>query len=273
MNPHYLAIILQIANFLTFLILIVIPFFPNGIKDKPNYYGKDCWIFYANNVNKGQLTVITIGVFTLFLPRLIANPYINIVFLSICLIASILARIFWWRYESCIVLEADKVTVKYNSKRMEDKVFYIYDFQRYVEKQGSSPSKLVFSGDKEIDLGFLRNRNDIKVCKGVNRIYEEGELPDYIEFLKNYQEMKAQLDQMKESAKSAPKAGNDPGSTLTNAEYKEYLDMVYADIPDDKKDVIAQLVRNNEKIKAIKECRECTGEGLSVAKDLVEKYF
>jgi len=273
MNLHYLAIFLQIANFLAFLILIVIPFFPNGIKDKPNYYGKDCWIFYANNVSKGQLTVITIGVFTLFLPRLIANPYINIVLLSICLIASILARIFWWRYESCIVLEADKVTVKYNRKKMEDKVFYISDFESYLEKQGNSPSKLVFSGDKEIDLGFLRNRNDIKVCKVVNRIYEEGELPDYIAFLKTYKEMKAQLEQMKNGAKSTPKPGNDPGSILTRAEYKEYLDLAFADIPDDKKEVISNLVRNNEKIKAIKECRDCTGEGLSVAKDLVEKYF
>ena len=273
MNLHYIALILQVANFLAFLILIVFPFIPNGIKEKPNYYGKDCWIFYANNISKGQIVVITIGVFTLYLPQLIAIPYINIAILSLCLITSVLARIFWWRYESCIVIEANKVTVKYKSKRMEDKVFYISDYERYIEKQGSTPSKLIFSGEKEVDLGFLRRRKDIVVCKIVNRIKEEGELPDHREFLKNYYELKAQLDQVKKGANSAPKAGTDPVSTLTSAEYKEYLDLVFKDIPDEKKALIAELVKENRKIEAIKECRECTGEGLQAAKDLVEKYF
>ena len=36
---------------------------------------------------------------------------------------------------------------------------------------------------------------------------------------------------------------------------------------------IAELVRQGGKIEAIKEAREYTGEGLRIAKDLVDRYF
>ena len=43
--------------------------------------------------------------------------------------------------------------------------------------------------------------------------------------------------------------------------------------PDAEREKIAELVRQGRKIEAIKEAREYTGEGLRIAKDLVDRYF
>ena len=55
--------------------------------------------------------------------------------------------------------------------------------------------------------------------------------------------------------------------------YKAYLEGVLSKIPEDKKERFALLVKQNQKLQAIKECREFTGEGLKIAKDLIERYF
>ena len=55
--------------------------------------------------------------------------------------------------------------------------------------------------------------------------------------------------------------------------YKAYLENVLAKLPDTEKEKISELVRQGRKIAAIKEAREYTGEGLRIAKDLVERYF
>ena len=51
------------------------------------------------------------------------------------------------------------------------------------------------------------------------------------------------------------------------------MDNVFAKIPDTEKERIAELVRQNRKVEAIKEARVFTGEGLRIAKDLVDRYF
>ena len=55
--------------------------------------------------------------------------------------------------------------------------------------------------------------------------------------------------------------------------YRAYLEKVYAKIPDAEREKIADLMRQNRKIEAVKEAREFTGEGLRIAKDLVETFF
>ena len=55
--------------------------------------------------------------------------------------------------------------------------------------------------------------------------------------------------------------------------YKSYLEKVLDKISDAEKEKIAELVRQGRKIEAIKEAREYTGEGLRIAKDLVDRYF
>lgn len=269
MDPQYIALILHIANFLAFMIIVIIPSLSQGIREKQNYYGNDYWICYTNNMSKGLMVSTIVGTFALFFPMVVENPYVVITLLSICLVVLILARIFLWRYESCITLDAQKVTVKYNRKRMEDKVLYIANFVTYKEKEGSHPAKLVFTGNEEIDLGFLRDQRATIVCKVVNTIKEEGELPDYyanLRALKEYSEMiKQRMEKAEVKTESKPE--------LSGSEYQEYLELAYAGIPDDKKERLAKLVRDNQKLEAIDECRKITGEGLRVAKDLVEKYF
>lgn len=270
MNPEHIALILYIVVFLTFLLIVIVPSLrSNGIKEKQNYYGKDQWICYTNNVSKGFGISVPVGVFALYFPRVIDNAYVNIVLLSLCLIVIALARIFLWRYEACICFDTQKVTVKYNRKRMEDKVLYISNFVTYKEKEGSHPAKLVFTGDEEIDLGFLREQRAAMVCKIVNRVKEEGELPDYYANLNALKELSTSITQRMEEADKAPE--NKP--ELSGSEYQEYLDIAFAEIPDDKKELLTKLVTENRKIEAIDECRKSTGESLRVAKDLIEKYF
>ena len=55
--------------------------------------------------------------------------------------------------------------------------------------------------------------------------------------------------------------------------YRAYLEGVLAKIPEEKKAHFAQLMQQKQKLQAIKECREYTGEGLRIAKDLIERYF
>ena len=55
--------------------------------------------------------------------------------------------------------------------------------------------------------------------------------------------------------------------------YKAYLENVYSKIPEGKRKQITELMQQNRKIEAIKEAREYTGEGLRIAKDLVERFF
>ena len=43
-------------------------------------------------------------------------------------------------------------------------------------------------------------------------------------------------------------------------------------IPADRKEVLIQMIRNGQKLDAIKECREMTGTGLLQAKALIEAY-
>ena len=44
-------------------------------------------------------------------------------------------------------------------------------------------------------------------------------------------------------------------------------------LPEAERTGIAELMSQGRKIEAVKEVREYTGEGLRIAKDIVEKYF
>lgn len=74
-------------------------------------------------------------------------------------------------------------------------------------------------------------------------------------------------------------AGNNAASDPMEEIYKDaekyaaYLEDILAKIPEDKKNEIISLVHDNRKLEAISECRKLTGEGLKVAKDLVEVYL
>ena len=209
MNPQYIAIILHITNILAYLLIVILPSLSQGIMEKKNYYGKDHWICYTNNISKGLLLSITVGTFATLFPRVVENAYAKIILLSLCLIVLVLTRIFLWRYESCICLDSQKITVKYNRKGMDDKVFNISNFVTYRKKEGSHPAKLVFTENEEIDLGFLREQQATMVFNAVNRIKIEGELPDYNANLKVLEELAAGVKQRMESATSAPEDKSD----------------------------------------------------------------
>ena len=83
------------------------------------------------------------------------------------------------------------------------------------------------------------------------------------------------FDIFKSKVSNSKNAAADAMEELYNdaEKYASYLEGVLAKIPEDKKNEIITLVRENKKIEAVSLCKNTTGEGLKVAKDLVEKYL
>ena len=268
MNVHNIGLILYITNFALYLIEFFFLVILRPMKLKKNDYSLERWTVYSNGNFKGHMYILPSLTLGLFLPTAIDNPYVNIAFLSLCLIPIIPIRIFMWRSEKCIIIDTVKVTVKHTNKTKKDKVYLISDFVSYSDKTKDSETKILFNGNREIDLGFLKIEDAIRVSRCVKTVYEEGQLPDYYANQKALKVLAVSIRQLDEERKSGGNAHSAPD--MSEAEYQKHLEEVFDSIPSDKMEYFIELVKDNRKLEAIHECRVFTGEGLRVAKDLIE---
>ena len=247
---------------------------------KPNEYLSDRLVFYPCGFTK-KLKVnalITFFGFLVLLPTAIAygigwacldeKEWIPalITFAVLMTVLILIARKPFSYKESCLVIDELKVTVKYKDDDIEDKVFYIKNYDHYCPHSKYGAPRLVFNGyegEEELWLNFLRLNDASTVGQMVEFVKNNGRVP-VVQQVTSRQEAQQRIA---ENARAQLELENN------EPRYKAYLEGVLAGIPDEKKDFFSQLVKQNRKLEAIKECREYTGEGLKVAKDLIERYF
>jgi ribosomal protein L7/L12 len=255
---------------------------------RPNEYLPDRLVFYPCGYTK-KLKVNALIAFTGFLvilPTAIAYgigwvflddkawiPAV-ITFAVFFFILLIIARQPFCHKEACLVIDDQKVTVKYRDGELEDKVFYISKYDHYNNATKYVAPILVFSGyegEEELSLHFLRINDAITVGKMVEFIKANGRIP-VIQQVGSKQEAQQRIAEQ-HKAYVAAVAREQQELMNDGPRYTAYLEGVLAKIPEDRKARFAQLMKQNQKLQAIKECREFTGEGLKIAKDLIERYF
>lgn len=234
--------------------------------EKPNQYLSDRIILYPSGYTK-KLKVMALITFTgylVLLPSVIAygigyatmkeREWIPaaITFVIAFIIWIIIATKPFTHRESCLIIDEQKVTVKYKDSAEEDKVFYISRYANDTRETKYVAKMLVFEGvegKEELSLHFLRSADAAAAATFVDFIKKNGRMP-----------VVQQVASKQELINDGPR-------------YRAYLEKVYAKIPDAEREKIADLMRQNRKIEAVKEAREFTGEGLRIAKDLVETFF
>ena len=234
--------------------------------EKSNQYLSDRIILYPSGYTK-KLKVMALITFTgylVLLPSVIAygigyatmkeREWIPaaITFVIAFIIWIIIATKPFTHRESCLIIDEQKVTVKYKDSAEEDKVFYISRYANDTRETKYVAKMLVFEGvegKEELSLHFLRSADAVAAATFVDFIKKNGRMP-----------VVQQVASKQELINDGPR-------------YRAYLEKVYAKIPDAEREKIADLMRQNRKIEAVKEAREFTGEGLRIAKDLVETFF
>ena len=255
---------------------------------KPNEYLSDRLVFYPCGYTK-KLKVnalITFTGFLVILPTAIAygigwallddKAWIPaaVTFAVFFFILILIARKPFRHKESCLVIDLNKVTVRYTDDELEDKVFYVANYDHFRGATKYVAPCLVFNGyegEEELSLHFLRLNDAATAGQMIEFIKRNGRMP-VIQQVSSKQEAQQRIaEQHKSDAAAFARAQQE----LTDDEprYKAYLEGVLFKIPEDKKERFALLVKQNQKLQAIKECREFTGEGLKIAKDLIERYF
>lgn len=234
--------------------------------EKSNQYLSDRIILYPSGYTK-KLKVMALITFTgylVLLPSVIAygigyatmkeREWIPaaITFVIAFIIWIIIATKPFTHRESCLIIDEQKVTVKYKDSAEEDKVFYISRYANDTRETKYVAKMLVFEGvegKEELSLHFLRSADAAAAATFVDFIKKNGRMP-----------VVQQVASKQELINDGPR-------------YRAYLEKVYAKIPDAEREKIADLMRQNRKIEVVKEAREFTGEGLRIAKDLVETFF
>ena len=234
--------------------------------EKPNQYLSERIILYPSGYTK-KLKVMALITFTgylVLLPSVIAygigyatmkeREWIPaaITFVIAFIIWIIIATKPFTHRESCLIIDEQKVTVKYKDSAEEDKVFYISRYANDTRETKYVAKMLVFEGvegKEELSLHFLRSADAVAAATFVDFIKKNGRMP-----------VVQQVASKQELINDGPR-------------YRAYLEKVYAKIPDAEREKIADLMRQNRKIEAVKEAREFTGEGLRIAKDLVDTFF
>lgn len=234
--------------------------------EKPNQYLSDRIILYPSGYTK-KLKVMALITFTgylVLLPSVIAygigyatmkeREWIPaaVTFVIAFIIWIIIATKPFTHRESCMIIDEQKVTVKYKDSAEEDKVFYISRYANDTRETKYVAKMLVFEGvegKEELSLHFLRSADAAAAATFVDFIKKNGRMP-----------VVQQVASKQELINDGPR-------------YRAYLEKVYAKIPDAEREKIADLMRQNRKIEAVKEAREFTGEGLRIAKDLVDTFF
>ena len=256
--------------------------------EKPNQYLSDRIILYPSGYTK-KLKVMALITFTgylVLLPSVIAygigyatmkeREWIPaaITFVIAFIIWIILATKPFTHRESCLIIDEQKVTVKYKDSAEEDKVFYISRYANDTRETKHVAKMLVFEGvegKEELSLHFLRSADAAATATFVDFIKKNGRMP-VVQQVASKQEA---VQRMAEQRQADNEAFIREQQELINdgPRYRAYLEKVYAKIPDAEREKIADLMRQNRKIEAVKEAREFTGEGLRIAKDLVETFF
>ena len=255
---------------------------------KPNEYLADRLVFYSCGYTKKLkvIAMITFSGYLVILPTAIAygvgRAYLGdrawiaalIAFGIGLLIMFLIGRQPFCFKESCLIIDEQKVTVKYKDGEKDDKVCYVSQYDHFSRETRNLPPKLIFAGyegEEILSLHFLRSNDAVTAGKMVEFIKKTGRVP-VVQQVASKQEAQQKIAEryqkdVEEFAKEQQELVNDA------PRYKSYLEKVLDKIPDAEREKIAELVRQGRKIEAIKEAREYTGEGLRIAKDLVDRYF
>jgi ribosomal protein L7/L12 len=255
---------------------------------KPNEYLADRLVFYSCGYTKKLkvIAMITFSGYLVILPTAIAygvgRVYLGdrawiaalIAFGIGLLIMFLIGRQPFCFKESCLIIDEQKVTVKYKDGEKEDKVCYVSQYDHYSRETRNLPPKLIFAGyegEEILSLHFLRSNDAVTAGKMVEFIKKNGRVP-VVQQVASKQEARQKIaDQGRKEVEALAQAQQELVNDATR--YKPYLEKVLDKIPDAEREKIAGLVRQGRKIEAIKEAREYTGEGLRIAKDLVDRYF
>ena len=255
---------------------------------KPNEYLADRLVFYSCGYTKKLkvIAMITFSGYLVILPTAIAygvgRAYLGdrawiavlIAFGIGLLIMFLIGRQPFCFKESCLIIDEQKVTVKYKDGEKEDKVCYVSQYDHFSRETRNLPPKLIFAGyegEEILSLHFLRSNDAVTAGKMVEFIKKNGRVPVVQQVASKQEALQKIADQGRKEVEALAQAQQE----LVNdaPRYKSYLEKVLDKIPDAEREKIAGLVRQGRKIEAIKEAREYTGEGLRIAKDLVDRYF
>lgn len=255
---------------------------------KPNEYLADCLVFYPCGYTKKLkvIAMITFSGYLVILPTAIAygvgRAYLEdrawiaalIAFGIGLLIMFLIGRQPFCFKESCLIIDEQKVTVKYKDGEKEDKICYVSQYDHYSRETRNLPPKLIFAGyegEEILSLHFLRSNDAVTAGKMVEFIKKNGRVPVVQQVASKQEAQQRIAEQRQKDVEAFAQAQQE----LVNdgPRYKAYLENVLVKLPDTEKEKISELVRQGRKIEAIKEAREYTGEGLRIAKDLVERYF
>ncbi|MBQ1572850.1 MAG: hypothetical protein IIZ78_17100 [Clostridiales bacterium] len=255
---------------------------------KPNEYLADRLVFYSCGYTKKLkvIAMITFSGYLVILPTAIAygvgRVYLGdrawiaalIAFGIGLLIMFLIGRQPFCFKESCLIIDEQKVTVKYKDGEKEDKVCYVSQYDHYSRETRNLPPKLIFAGyegEEILSLHFLRSNDAVTAGKMVEFIKKNGRVPVVRQVASKQEARQKIADQGRKEVEALAQAQQELVNDATR--YKPYLEKVLDKIPDAEREKIAGLVRQGRKIEAIKEAREYTGEGLRIAKDLVDRYF
>ncbi|MDO4422532.1 MAG: hypothetical protein Q4C15_10905 [Eubacteriales bacterium] len=296
MNMYYLeellAYVLGTVLSVTFFALLIITgaMFARqkNTTSKPNEYLADRLVFYPCGYTKKLkvIAMITFSGYLVILPTAIAygvgRAYLEdrawiaalIAFGIGLLIMFLIGRQPFCFKESCLIIDEQKVTVKYKDGEKEDKICYVSQYDHYSRETRNLPPKLIFAGyegEEILSLHFLRSNDAVTAGKMVEFIKKTGRVPVVQQVASKQEAQQKIAEQGRKEVEALAQAQQE----LVNdaPRYKSYLEKVLDKIPDAEREKIAELVRQGRKIEAIKEAREYTGEGLRIAKDLVDRYF
>jgi ribosomal protein L7/L12 len=296
MDMHYLEELLAYVlgtvlsvNFFALLIITCVMFArQKNTTSKPNEYLADRLVFYSCGYTKKLkvIAMITFSGYLVILPTAIAygvgRAYLEdrawiaalIAFGIGLLIMFLIGRQPFCFKESCLIIDEQKVTVKYKDGEKEDKVCYVSQYDHFSRETRNLPPKLIFAGyegEEILSLHFLRSNDAVTAGKMVEFIKKTGRVP-VVQQVASKQEAQQKIAERYQ--KDVEAFAKEQQELVNDApRYKSYLEKVLDKIPDAEREKIAELVRQGRKIEAIKEAREYTGEGLRIAKDLVDRYF
>ncbi|MBQ1295994.1 MAG: hypothetical protein IIY21_18250, partial [Clostridiales bacterium] len=221
---------------------------------KPNEYLADRLVFYSCGYTKKLkvIAMITFSGYLVILPTAIAygvgRAYLGdrawiaalIAFGIGLLIMFLIGRQPFCFKESCLIIDEQKVTVKYKDGEKEDKVCYVSQYDHYSRETRNLPPKLIFAGyegEEILSLHFLRSNDAVTAGKMVEFIKKNGRVP-VVQQVASKQEARQKIaDQGRKEVEALAQAQQE----LVNdaPRYKSYLEKVLDKIPDAEREKIA----------------------------------
>lgn len=156
---------------------------------RPNEYLSDRLVFYSCGYTKKLkiLAMVTLSGFLVLLPCTITYYFGNqnlisalIAFVIGIIIMILIGRLPFRFREYCLVVDDQRVIVKYSDGRKEEKAFFVSNYEYFCRETKHMPPRLVFKGDegKELlSLHFLRSNDAVTAGKMVEFIKKNGRMP------------------------------------------------------------------------------------------------